>query len=105
LHLRTALGALPNGTILGGSIEVDDKSLIKSKYMTMPEDSGAEILILGDNHVMVSLKAVKSALLIKLIHKLDVTQVDITEFEKLDGCPTCLSVRIRELPEGSLLLS
>lgn len=27
--------------------------------------------------------------------------VNISEFEKLEGCVTCLSVRIRELPEYS----
>ena len=54
LHLRTAVGAMPNGTILGGKIEVDDKSLFKTKYMAMPEDSGAEIIILGDSKIMVS---------------------------------------------------
>ena len=45
---------MPNETVLGNSIEVDDKSLIKNKYATMPENSGAEIVILDDSHVMVS---------------------------------------------------
>jgi dimethylargininase len=36
--------------------------------------------------------------------KLDVIEVDISEYQKLDGCVTCLSVRIRELQEDSPLL-
>jgi hypothetical protein len=45
---------MPDKTVLGGTIEVDDKSLIKNAYKSMPENSGAEIVILDDSHVMVS---------------------------------------------------
>ena len=30
----------------------------------------------------------------------DVVTVDVTEYEKLEGCVTCLSVRLREAPRA-----
>ena len=51
--------------------------------------------------VLISRDAPKTEKLIKATG-LKVTKIDISEFEKLEGGLTCLSVRIRELPEQLL---
>ena len=44
--------------------------------------------------VLMSASAPRTAQLLAA-RGLDVTTVDISEFEKLEGCVTCLSVRLR----------
>ena len=70
----------------------------------MPEESGAHVVILDDEKVLMATDAPQSASIFKNDDKLDVIEVDISEYQKLDGCVTCLSVRIRELQEDSPLL-
>ena len=70
----------------------------------MPEESGSHVIILDDNKILMSTDAPQSASMFKKEDKLDVIEVDISEYQKLDGCVTCLSVRIRELQEDSQLL-
>ena len=70
----------------------------------MPEESGAHVVILDDEKVLMATDASQSASILKNDDKLDVIEVDISEYQKLDGFVTCLSVRIRELQEDSALL-
>ncbi len=70
----------------------------------MPEESGAHVVILDDNKILMASDAPQSANIFKKDESLDVNEVDISEYQKLDGCVTCLSVRIRELAEDSPLL-
>ena len=70
----------------------------------MPEESGAHVVILDDNKILMASDAPQSANIFKKDDSLDVSEVDISEYQKLDGCVTCLSVRIRELAEDSPLL-
>jgi dimethylargininase len=105
LHLRSAIGAIPNETIVGWSVQVDDLQNIKDNYLMMPEESGAHVVILDDSKILMASDGPQSANIFKNDYKLDVLEVDISEYQKLDGCVTCLSVRIRELQEDSPLLS
>ena len=63
----------------------------------MPEESGAHVVLLGGDTVLMSTDAPDSR---KLFEErgLDVVAVDISEFIKLEGCVTCLSVRLRHTP-------
>lgn len=96
LHLKSAVTALPDGTIIGFSPVVDDPSFFP-QYLAMPEEAGAHVVDLGDGKLLMSASAPQSA---ERIADLGYTPVlvDITEFEKLEGCVTCLSVRLREAP-------
>ena len=60
----------------------------------MPEKQGTAVVDLGDGAVIMSMDAPRTAELLTR-RGLDVVPVPITEFEKLEGCVTCLSVRLR----------
>jgi dimethylargininase len=93
LHLKSAVTALPDGTVIGHPSLVDSSSVFE-RYLEVPEVEGVAVVVLTNNSVLMSAAAPKTA---KLIEDLGyrVTTVDIGEFEKLEGCVTCLSVRIR----------
>ncbi|CAA9524840.1 MAG: NG,NG-dimethylarginine dimethylaminohydrolase 1 [uncultured Solirubrobacteraceae bacterium] len=96
LHLKSAVTALPDGTIVGRSENVDDPSVFP-EFLEVPEAHGTAVVDLGDGAVLMSADAPQSAALLRA-RGLDVVGVSITEFEKLEGCVTCLSVRIRHAP-------
>ena len=60
----------------------------------MPEEPGSHVVLLGGDTVLMSAAAPESAALLTE-RGLDVVTVDISEYEKLEGCVTCLSVRLR----------
>jgi dimethylargininase len=93
LHLKSAVTALPDGTVIGYLPLVDDVSIF-DRFLAVPEETGVAVLILSDDTVLMAASAPKS---IALIQELGyhVVAVDISEFEKLEGCVTCLSVRVR----------
>lgn len=93
LHLKSAVTALPDGTIIGYEPVVDDPSVF-DRYLVVPEEPGAHVVVLDDHTVLMSTAAPQSAALFR-DRGLDVVTVDISEFEKLEGCVTCLSVRVR----------
>lgn len=93
LHLKSAITALPDGTVIGYRPVVDDPSLFPS-YLEVPEEPGAHVVVLDDHTVLMSSAAPATAELLAA-RGLDVIGVDIGEFEKLEGCVTCLSVRVR----------
>jgi dimethylargininase len=95
LHLKTAVTALPDGTVLGRIPQLDVPSLFP-RFLPVPEESGAHVVLLGGPELLMAASAPKTAeLLADLGH--EPVLVDISEFEKLEGCVTCLSVRMREL--------
>lgn len=95
LHLKSAVTALPDGTVLGHIPLVDRPSLFPG-FLSVPEESGAHVVLLGGDKLLMAESAPKTAeLLSDLGH--EVVTVDISEFEKLEGCVTCLSVRLRDL--------
>jgi dimethylargininase len=94
LHLKSAVTALPDGTIIGYPALVDDPSAF-DRFLAVPEPEGAHVVLVGGNRLLVSANAPKSAALFRSMGYEPVC-VDIGEFEKLEGCVTCLSVRIRD---------
>ena len=93
LHLKSAATALPDGTVIGHPTLVDSPSIF-ARYLEVPEVEGVAVVVLTNNSVLMSASAPKTAAMIEELGY-RVTTVDISEFEKLEGCVTCLSVRIR----------
>lgn len=93
LHLKSGVTALPDGTILGYLPLVDSTEMF-DRFLAVPEPEGVAVVVLSDDTVLMSASAPLSAELIRELGYRVVT-VDISEFEKLEGCVTCLSVRIR----------
>jgi dimethylargininase len=96
LHLKSAVTALPDGTVVGYPPLVDDPGVWPS-FLEVPEESGAHVVLLGGDTVLMSSDASKSRRLLEE-RGLDVVAVDISEYIKLEGCVTCLSVRLRHTP-------
>ena len=93
LHLKSAVTALPGGPVIGRRANVDDPAAFPD-FLEVPEEQGTAVVDLGDGAVVMSAAAPRTAALIEArgVHPV---AVPITEFEKLEGCVTCLSVRIR----------
>ncbi|GAA1999023.1 N(G),N(G)-dimethylarginine dimethylaminohydrolase [Nakamurella flavida] len=93
LHLKSAVTALPDGTIIGYPPIVDDPGFFPL-FRPMPEEGGAHVVDLGEGRLLIAASAPRSA---DLLADLGFTPVpvEIGEFEKLEGCVTCLSVRLR----------
>lgn len=98
LHLKSAVTALPDGTVIGWDPVVDDPRVFPS-YRSMPEEQGAHVVVVDERRLIVSAAATRS---IDLLASLgyEPIAVEIGEFEKLEGCVTCLSVRIRRATSG-----
>jgi dimethylargininase len=94
LHLKSAVTALPGGPIVGRSENVDDPAALPD-FLDVPEEQGAAVVDLGDGALLMSAAAPRTAALLRE-RGYEPVAVAITEFEKLEGCVTCLSVRIRE---------
>ncbi len=93
LHLKSAVTALPDGTIIGYEPVVDDPSVFRV-FLPAPEEPGAHVVLLGDGKLLMSSGASETAALMRS-RGYEPVLVDIGEFEKLEGCVTCLSVRLR----------
>ncbi len=93
LHLKSAVTALPDGTVIGHPSLIDDMSMWRA-FLPVPEAEGGHVVVLSDDAVLMSASAPQSAELIRSLGYRVVT-VDISEFEKLEGCVTCLSVLVR----------
>jgi dimethylargininase len=89
LHLKSAVTALPDGTLLGLPDLVDAGGLPSMRRP--PEEQGAHVVPLGDAAVLLSASAPRTAEWLDDLG-FDVVVVDVGEFEKLEGCVTCLSV-------------
>ncbi|WP_017597534.1 dimethylargininase [Nocardiopsis lucentensis] len=91
LHLKSAVTALPDGSLIGLPDLVDATAL--PPIRRAPEEPGAHVLPLGGRDILVSAAAHAT------IHELTaehwrVLPVDVSEFEKMEGCVTCLSVLV-----------
>jgi dimethylargininase len=93
LHLKSAVTALPDGTVIGYAPLVEHPELF-TRFLAVPEETGAAVVVLSPDAVLMSASAPLTAALIEDLGYRVVT-VDVSEFEKLEGCVTCLSVRIR----------
>ncbi len=93
LHLKSAVTALPDGTIVGYEPLVDDVSLF-APFLAVPEESGSHVVILGEHRLLIAADCPETAAVLRS-RGYELVQVDISEFQKLEGCVTCLSVRLR----------
>jgi dimethylargininase len=68
-------------------------------FVAAEEESGGHIVLLGGSRLLMAADCPRTvAQLVDLGY--DVTAVDISEFQKLEGCVTCLSVRLRDIPSA-----
>jgi dimethylargininase len=96
LHLKSAVTALPDGTVVGHPPLVDDPS-VWSLFLAVPEPDGGHVVVLDDQSVLMASSAPRTREVFET-RGLRCHVVDISEFEKLEGCVTCLSVRLRTDP-------
>lgn len=97
LHLKTAVTALPDGTVIGYPEFIDNVNIFP-RFMPVPEEHGCAVVCLSETDVVMSASAPKTAALLRDLGY-NVTAIPMTEFEKLEGCVTCLSVRMRDIIE------
>ena len=93
LHLKSAVTALPDGTVIGFERLVDDPGVWPS-FLPVPEEPGSHVVVLDETTVLMSDRAPLTRALLEE-RGLRVVPVAISEMEKLEGCVTCLSVRLR----------
>jgi dimethylargininase len=93
LHLKSGVTALPDGTVIGYAPLVDDP-LVYPEFEPVPEEHGTAVVVLDYHTVLMSSDAPLTAQLFR-DRGLMVITTPISEFEKLEGCVTCLSVRVR----------
>jgi dimethylargininase len=99
LHLKSAVTALPDGTIVGYEPVVDDPAFWGDRFLAVPEEPGAHVVLLEDDTLLMSSAAPRTGDHFER-RGYRVIRVDISEFEKLEGSVTCLSVRLRGRPNG-----
>jgi len=92
LHLKSAITALPDDTVIVADPTALDTSPLPP-LRTVPEDSGSHVVPIGGSTILIAASAPRSAELFA-DWGFDPVVVDIGEFEKLEGCVTCLSVLI-----------
>ena len=92
LHLKSAITALPDGTIVVADPSALDTSAL-APLRTVPEEAGSHVVPIGGSSILLAASAPRSAELFA-DWGFDPIVVDIGEFEKLEGCVTCLSVLI-----------
>jgi dimethylargininase len=89
LHLKSAVTALPDGTCIAwnpAAAEIPGVSLV-------PEPTGSFVVLLGGSDVLIAASAPRTAEFLTSLGYRPVV-VDIGEFERLEGCVTCLSVLV-----------
>ncbi|MFB6982763.1 dimethylargininase [Streptomyces scopuliridis] len=97
LHLKSAVTALPDSTVIGYEPLVDTPSVFPI-FLPVPEEPGAHVVLLGGGKLLMAASAPRSAELFARLGY-EPVPVDISEYEKLEGCVTCLSVRLRDLSD------
>ena len=92
LHLKSAVTALPDGRVIGFAPVTQDPNVFGS-FLAMPEEAGAHVVDLGNSRLLMAAGCPASVDLLASLGYEPVV-VDISEFEKLEGCVTCLSIRL-----------
>jgi dimethylargininase len=92
LHLKSAVTALPDGRPIAGDPSLFDASPFV-ELQIVPEEAGSHVILLGGATILMAASAPRSAELFD-DWGFEVVVVDIGEFEKMEGCVTCLSVLI-----------
>jgi dimethylargininase len=91
LHLKSAVTALPDGTFLILPDLLPAELFPAVRPVT--EEAGCHVVPLGGDRVLIAASAPRTAGLLADLGFTPVV-VDITEFEKLEGCVTCLNVLV-----------
>jgi dimethylargininase len=89
LHLKSAVTALPDGTFL--LLPQLVPAGLFPAVRPVDEEGGCHVVPLGGDQVLIAASAPRTAELLDDLGFAPVV-VDISEFEKLEGCVTCLSV-------------
>jgi dimethylargininase len=93
LHLKSAITALPDGTLLANVAAIGRPDLLPP-LVPAPDRGPWRMILLGGDRVLLSTSAPRTADLLAGRGYIPVL-VDISEFEKLEASVTCLSVRLR----------
>lgn len=98
LHLKTGATALPDGTVLAVRHWLDTTVMAAEglQVIEAPEPAGADVLLV-DETVVLSAAAPRTAELVRR-RGFAVEPVELSELEKLEAGPTCLSVLL-EVPD------
>ena len=91
LHLKSAVTALPDGTLLGWPPLLDVAGL--PSLRVPPEEPGSHVVPLGGGSLLLAASAPRTAEWLADLG-FDPVVVEVGEFEKLEGCVTCLSVLV-----------
>ncbi|HET6729498.1 MAG TPA: arginine deiminase family protein [Jiangellaceae bacterium] len=91
LHLKSAVTALPDGSLLAVPALVD--TAVLPPVHAVDEEAGCHVVPLGDDRVLIAASAPRTAAWL-VDQGFTPAVVDIAEYEKLEGCVTCLSVLI-----------
>jgi dimethylargininase len=94
LHLKSAVTALPDGTFITSDPSVFDQAPFPTMRI-VPEEPGSHVILMGGGTIIMAASAPRSAALFDDLG-FDVIAVDIGEFEKREGCVTCLSVLLAD---------
>ncbi len=90
LHLKSAVTALPDKTFLISSgVPVE----LFPRARKLDEEAGCHVVLLGGDRVLMAASATRTAGMLADLG-FEPVIVDISEFEKLEGCVTCLSVLV-----------
>jgi len=89
LHLSSSAGVLPDGTVLIGA-ELEASAF--ERALRVPAGNGANVVALDERTVLVPASAPGTADLIADLGY-TVVKVDLSEFEKVEGVPSGLSIR------------
>ena len=95
LHLKSAVTALPDGTVVGHLPLVEDPRAF-DRFLPVPEESGAHMVLLGGPRLLMASDCPQTHELYRGLGYEPVI-IDLSEYQKLEGCVTCLSVRLRHL--------
>ena len=89
LHLKTIATALPDGTVLvSGELEPG----VFERALRVPAGASANVVPLDERTVLVPASSPGTAELVADLGY-TVVKIDLSEFEKLEGSATCLSIR------------
>ncbi|WP_298226682.1 arginine deiminase family protein [Gryllotalpicola sp.] len=91
LHLKSVATALPDGTVLVAPGTIDPTFFAGA--LVVPEAAGANLVILDESTVLLPASAPGTKALVEDLGYAVVT-VDLSEFEKVEGSTTCLSIRL-----------
>jgi dimethylargininase len=97
LHLKSAATALPDGTVLALADLAD--TTVFPAVRAVVEEPGAHVVPLGGGDILIAASAPRTATMLADLGFTPVV-VDISEFEKLEGCVTCLGVLLPSTPAG-----